>query len=206
MSEQRLGRVPCYSRSQAIFGRDRQIHEARRRIDGFPVLRRSLRRREGGGSSIPGLYIVGLARSLAAVGGWEVAARLSVWCAWLRHFSSGGAVPRSNGVVLLASRCSEAPELLLAAPDPAWILSLKMVDRRCAAEPMDLGVTPPGAVNGVFPSAQGLVSSIQGSTNGSSGATPSRQGRRRGRGREEEGVLCNFLVFLGPFCKNAVFI
>ena len=172
-----------------------QIHEARRRIEGFLILRRSLRRREGGGSSIPGLYIVGFARA-PADGVWEVAALLSAWCVCSACFSSGGGVPWNLVVARLASRCSGPLGLELSALDPARIWRLKTVDWSFATTPMDRGVTSSGAVRSDFPAAQGLDSSIQGSsTSSGSGAPPSRHGCRRGRGLE--GLLCIFFGFRG---------
>ena len=169
----------------------KSIHETRRGIDGFLILRRSLRRREGGGSSIPGLCIVGFAR-IPAAGVWEVAA----WCVCSACFSSGGGVPWNLVVVRLASRCSGPLGLELSALDPARIWRLKTVDWSFATTPMDRGVTSSGAVRSDFPAAQGLDSSIQGSsTSSGSSAPPSRHGCQRGR--DLEGLLCNFFGFLG---------
>ena len=117
----------------------------------------SPRRREGGGTSIPGLYIVGFARAPAA-GVWEVVALLSAWCVWLACFSSGGGGPWIFVDARLTSSCSGPLGLGLSAPDPAGIWRLKMVDSSFATAPSDLGVTSSGAVNRDFPATgAGLV-------------------------------------------------
>ena len=162
--------------------------------------------RSGGGrAGDPRLSVVYSVGSVgfAAGGALEVVVA-PVLCLLQVRDPFGGGARRSSAVRRLLphrSRIGGSGRCGLPRPDPVrriWVEKiLKTTTAWCdAAEPMDQGVTPPGAVSLELPGGLGDASSILGVwTSRGSGAFLSRPGRRRCW--SSGGLPCNFLCFLG---------